>query len=97
MLAALGLVLSLAGRAADSQPDVEPLVQPTVVFPKDTTTQLQDAVNFAMAATGSPGAVVGVWAPWSGSGSQEWEPSIPAAEPPSRPLRSSAPERPPAR
>jgi D-alanyl-D-alanine carboxypeptidase len=67
ILAALGLVLSLAACAADSHPDVEPLVQPTVVFPKDTTTQLQDAVSFAMAATGSPGAVVGVWAPWSGS------------------------------
>ena len=29
--------------------------------------QLQDAVDFAMAATGSSGAIVGVWAPWSGS------------------------------
>lgn len=36
-------------------------------FPADTQAQLQSAVEFAMAATGSTGAVVGVWAPWSGS------------------------------
>ncbi len=29
--------------------------------------QLQGAVTHAMAATGSPGAIVGVWAPWSGA------------------------------
>ena len=29
--------------------------------------QLQDAVTFAMAASGASGAIVGVWAPWSGS------------------------------
>ena len=30
--------------------------------------QLEAAVTSAMGATGSPGAIVGVWAPWSG----EW-------------------------
>ncbi|QIG41130.1 beta-lactamase family protein [Microbacterium sp. 4R-513] len=33
----------------------------------DMVTQLQGAVSHAMAATGSPGAIVGVWAPWAGA------------------------------
>ncbi len=36
-------------------------------LPDDTIAQLQDAVTSAMTATGSTGAIVGVWAPWSGS------------------------------
>ncbi len=67
MVVALGLVLSLAGCAADQQVDLQPLAQANVALPDDTVTQLKDAVDFAMAATGSSGAVVGVWAPWSGS------------------------------
>jgi len=36
-------------------------------LPKDMQGELEDAVTRAMAATGSSGAIVGVWAPWSGS------------------------------
>lgn len=67
MIVALGMVLSLAGCAAEQQVDLGPLAQADVALPDDTVAQLKDAVDFAMAATGSPGAVVGVWAPWSGS------------------------------
>ena len=35
-------------------------------LPDDTQQQLQAAVERAMAATGSTGSIVGVWAPWSG-------------------------------
>jgi D-alanyl-D-alanine carboxypeptidase len=41
--------------------------QTDAAFADETAQQLQDAVTHAMAATGSPGAIVGVWAPWSGS------------------------------
>lgn len=36
-------------------------------FPEATQAQLNDAVTHAMAASGASGAIVGVWAPWSGS------------------------------
>lgn len=36
-------------------------------FPAETQAQLEAAVTNAMTATGSSGAIVGVWAPWSGS------------------------------
>ena len=45
--------------------DVPPQVEGA--FPEDVQGQLTSAVDFAMSATGSTGAVVGVWAPWSGS------------------------------
>lgn len=48
--------------------DVTLPAQVDAAFPDDTQTQLQAAVEFAMAATGSTGAIVGVWSPWSG----EW-------------------------
>lgn len=65
VLIALGLVL--AGCAVDTPASSNPPDQPSAALPDATTTQLKDAVEFAMAATGSSGAVVGVWAPWSGS------------------------------
>lgn len=66
MLAVLGLVAALAGCSAE-EPEAEALPQASVALPDETTQQLQDAVAHAMAATGASGAVVGVWAPWSGS------------------------------
>ncbi len=67
MLAALGLVLSLVGCSADQHVEVTAPPLAEVAFPDETSQQLKDAVAFAMAATGSSGAIVGVWAPWSGS------------------------------
>jgi len=36
-------------------------------LPDDVVSQIKDAVTAAMTASGSSGAIVGVWAPWSGS------------------------------
>lgn len=53
--------------AADARVEVELPAQVDAAFPDDTQTQLQAAVDHAIAATGSSGAIVGVWAPWAGS------------------------------
>jgi len=67
MIAALGLVLSLAGCSVDKTVALDSPTQVSGSLPDDTVQQLENAVAFAMAATGSSGAIVGVWAPWSGS------------------------------
>jgi D-alanyl-D-alanine carboxypeptidase len=67
MLVALGLVVSLVGCSADQHVELDLPPQSEGAFPDETTQQLKAAVEFAMAATGSSGAIVGVWAPWSGS------------------------------
>ncbi|SJN17125.1 probable penicillin-binding protein [Microbacterium esteraromaticum] len=66
---AVALVLALAGCSA-STPEFTytPPKQVDGALPDDVTAQLQAAVDQAMVATGSSGAVVGVWVPWSG----EW-------------------------
>ncbi len=46
-------------------PDLPP--QAEASFSDETIQQLTDAVTHAMGTTGSSGAIVGVWAPWSGS------------------------------
>ena len=62
-------VAALAISGCSTAPKVEPDVPAQVEggFPAETQAQLESAVTFAMAATGSTGAVVGVWSPWSGS------------------------------
>ena len=64
----LGLVLVVA-TACSSEPvvTVDLPEQTDAAFPDDVQTQLDAAVDSAMAATGSTGAIVGVWAPWSGA------------------------------
>ncbi|MFC7787774.1 serine hydrolase domain-containing protein [Microbacterium sp. MAHUQ-60] len=66
---AVALVLALTGCSA-SEPDFSytPPKQVEAKLPDDVTAQLQSAVEKAMVATGSSGAIVGVWVPWSG----EW-------------------------
>lgn len=64
---ALALVLALAGCSASTVVQINTPAQVDAALPADTAQQLQDAVTRAMAATGSPGAIVGVWAPWSGT------------------------------
>lgn len=66
-LAALGAVLS----ACSGPPRVGELPLPAQVdgaIADATVAQLEAAVTAAMGSTGSSGAIVGVWAPWSG----EW-------------------------
>ncbi|MDT0142687.1 serine hydrolase [Microbacterium sp. PRC9] len=64
---ALTSALLLAGCSFDGdiEPDLPP--QTTAAFADETVQQLTDAVTHAMGVTGSSGAIVGVWAPWSGS------------------------------
>lgn len=63
----LAVVLALAGCTAPRSVELDVPTQVEGAFPADTQAQLEAAVTFAMAATGSTGAIVGVWAPWSGS------------------------------
>ncbi len=67
MAGVLALTLALSACAAASPAVIDLPTQVDGGLPEDTTTQLQDAVTFAMAASGASGAIVGVWAPWSGS------------------------------
>lgn len=64
---ALTVVLALSACSADSDVTIDLPAQAEGAFPEATQTQLQDAVTHAMAAAGASGAIVGVWAPWSGS------------------------------
>jgi len=64
--AILALTLTAAGCSADPGSAAVDLGTQRDL-PKDTREQLQKAVTDAMTASGSSGAIVGVWAPWSGS------------------------------
>lgn len=59
--------LVLAGCAADTRVDVDAPPQVQGPLPEQTVTQLTAAMTDAMTATGSSGAIVGVWVPWSGT------------------------------
>ncbi|MFG6403118.1 MULTISPECIES: serine hydrolase domain-containing protein [unclassified Microbacterium] len=56
----------LSGCSADETVELDLPAQVESDLPADTVAQLEAAVTSAMTATGSSGAVVGVWAPWSG-------------------------------
>lgn len=65
-LALATTLLALAGCSADSSPSVELPSQVDGALPGDVSTQIDDAVARAMGLAAAPGAIVGVWAPWSG-------------------------------
>lgn len=67
LAAAVAFAVALSGCTG-----VDPVVtgspqQVTGDLPSDTVDQLQAAVEHAMAASGSSGAIVGVWVPWAGA------------------------------
>lgn len=64
---AAALALVLTGCSADANFSYTPPEQVDGALPDDMVAQMQAAVTDAMVATGSSGAIVGVWAPWSGS------------------------------
>ncbi|MDQ4214919.1 serine hydrolase domain-containing protein [Microbacterium capsulatum] len=64
---ALALVLTGCGGGSVAAPTFTPKPQVQGPLPNDVQDQLKAAVQRAMAASGSSGAIVGVWAPWSGS------------------------------
>lgn len=76
-IAAAGIILGLA--ACAPEPDVIDLEidQVDAAFSDDVQAQLQAAADAAMAATGSTGAVVGVYAPWAG----EWVTGLGTGDP----------------
>jgi len=61
------LAVILSGCTGESEVSVDVPAQVDAPLAEQTVTELRDAVTTAMAATGSSGAIVGVWAPWSGS------------------------------
>lgn len=61
------LALALSGCTPQGSVSIDVPAQVDAPLPEATVAELQDAVNAAMVATGSSGAIVGVWAPWSGS------------------------------
>ncbi|MGX1701981.1 serine hydrolase domain-containing protein [Microbacterium sp. NPDC055357] len=64
--AALVLAVAFSGCSAP-EPTVELPTQVEGAFADETQQLLSDAVTHAMGTIGATGAVVGVWAPWSGS------------------------------
>jgi D-alanyl-D-alanine carboxypeptidase len=63
-IAALATLLS--GCSGPQAIEVDLPAQVETALPDETAQQLEAAVTSAMGATGSSGAIVGVWAPWSG-------------------------------
>lgn len=59
-------LLVLAGCSDDRSSSVELPSQADSALPSDVATQIDDAVTRAMGLAAAPGAIVGVWAPWSG-------------------------------
>ncbi|MBS1905814.1 MAG: beta-lactamase family protein [Actinobacteria bacterium] len=60
--------LALSGCSGSAEvPAYTPKPQVQGALPGEVKDQVKAAVERAMAATGSSGAIVGVWAPWSGS------------------------------
>jgi D-alanyl-D-alanine carboxypeptidase len=62
----LALTIALASCSGGNSDPGSP-AQVDAAFPEATQTQLQSALDAAIAAAGATGAIVGVWAPWSGS------------------------------
>ncbi|PFG30241.1 D-alanyl-D-alanine carboxypeptidase [Paramicrobacterium agarici] len=58
----------MALTACSGEPAPAVTLQPQVdaTLPEDATTLIDEAVNHAIAASGSTGAIAGVWAPWAG-------------------------------
>jgi len=78
--AVVALTLGLAACSADASAGGPATLAPEKALPSDTQKQLQSAVEDAMTATGSSGAIVGVWVPWSGS----WQKGLGTVSPDSK-------------
>lgn len=61
------LAVILSGCTPEATVSVDVPAQVDAPLADQTVTELRDAVTTAMAATGSTGAIVGVWVPWSGT------------------------------
>ncbi|WP_127818900.1 serine hydrolase domain-containing protein [Microbacterium sp. CPCC 204701] len=63
---AVASLLALSACSPDRHVEVDMPPQAEASFPDEIVQRLQGAVTHAMEATGSSGAIVGVWAPWGG-------------------------------
>ncbi|MFJ4036734.1 serine hydrolase domain-containing protein [Microbacterium sp. NPDC090007] len=61
------LAVVLSGCTAEGPVAVNVPTQVDGPLPEATVAEMRDAVTAAITATGSTGAIVGVWAPWSGT------------------------------
>ncbi len=77
--AAVGILAAVVALSSCSASGAGPdgPAQVDTPFPEQTQGQLQAALDAAVAASGATGAIVGVWAPWSGS----WVTGIGAGNP----------------
>ncbi|MEV8267684.1 serine hydrolase domain-containing protein [Microbacterium sp. NPDC076911] len=66
-VAIFALSAALVGCSGGSQATIDVPEQVDQSLPAETVASLEEAVTSAMIGSGSPGAIVGVWAPWSGS------------------------------
>lgn len=64
---AIALALVLTGCSSDETYSYTPPAQPEGALSEGTVAQLDAAIAHGMAAAGASGAIVGIWAPWSGS------------------------------
>jgi D-alanyl-D-alanine carboxypeptidase len=67
VVAVLAVSIALVGCSGPTEVTIDVPEQVEGAFDEATAESLQTAVSEAMVYTGSPGAIVGVWAPWSGS------------------------------
>lgn len=65
--AVVAIVVALAACSAEPEVQISLPPQSDAALPTEVTDQLTDAVANAMTSNGASGAIVGVWAPWSGS------------------------------
>jgi D-alanyl-D-alanine carboxypeptidase len=65
-LAVATSLLLLSGCSNERTSGVELPSQADAALPDDITTRIDDAVTRSMGLAAAPGAIVGVWAPWSG-------------------------------
>ncbi|WP_396667251.1 serine hydrolase domain-containing protein [Microbacterium sp. R86528] len=65
--AAFALSAALVGCSGGAQTTIDVPEQVDQSLPAETIASLEEAVTSAMIGSGSPGAIAGVWAPWSGS------------------------------
>lgn len=61
------LALVLSGCTSQGTVSIDVPAQVDAPLPEATVTEMRDAVSAAITATGATGAIVGVWAPWSGT------------------------------
>ena len=71
---AFATTLALSGCTGGSNPSPEEIADP---LPSALVDQLSSATQHALAASGAPGAIVGVWIPWAG----EWKSGVGEASP----------------